>query len=325
MVASRKINADQKAQLLKKPALQASLAQLEEQIVQYKKFDQEYKLKLQTEKAELEKNYIERSSKELEEAVSSAKSEAAAAAVKEQQENLLLLSQFLKLAAIRRGEDETAEQEESKALEGLLAQVYAGDASAVAAMLNLIHGSSETLLSVNGEILNVSCKHSILSTMIVTKFNLDADIKTASLAQILAVLPEAETEAAVETAEYSVQSDPTIANAGLTEIDAPAVDELKGGQAGSAFDQGIPTNSGFGNGAANAAAEANWDQNNDLSTSQEWVEIPRDAAETDTGVTATPAAPSNVQSWADESAADSPAEVRSYNNSENVYFANLVT
>lgn len=66
------------------------------------------------------------------------------------------------------------------------------------------------------------------------------------------------------------------------------------------YDAGIPRNSGFGDGAANAAAEANWDTNNDLSTSQEWVEVPRDSAETDTGVTATPAAPSNVQSWADD-------------------------
>lgn len=158
MVSARKINADQKAQLLKKPALLASLAQLEEQIAQYKKFDQEYKIKLQTEKADFEKTHTERSSKELEEAVSSAKSQAATAAVKQQQDDLLLLSQFLKLAAIRRGEDEAAEQDESKALEGLLAQVYAGDASAVTAMLNLIQGSSDTLTSVNGEPLPVTCK-----------------------------------------------------------------------------------------------------------------------------------------------------------------------
>ncbi|KAK0119887.1 hypothetical protein ONS95_011317 [Cadophora gregata] len=163
LVASRKINADQKAQLLKKPALQASLTQLEEQIAQYKKFDQEYKVKLQTEKAEFEKTHIERSSKELEEAVGSAKSQAATAAVKQQQDDLLLLSQFLKLAAIRRGEDEAAELEESKALEGLLAQVYAGDASAVAAMLNLIQGSSETVTSVTGEPLSVTCRKSPLT------------------------------------------------------------------------------------------------------------------------------------------------------------------
>lgn len=111
---------------------------------------------------------------------------------------------------------------------------------------------------------------------------------------------------AVETAEYPVESDPTIANAGLTEIDAPNATTLTNGHTESNWDsQGIPQNATFGAGAANAAAEANWDQNNDLSTSQEWVEVPRDTAETDTGLTATPAAPSNVQSWADDQP-DSP-------------------
>jgi hypothetical protein len=76
--------------------------------------------------------------------------------------------------------------------------------------------------------------------------------------------------------------------------------------------QGIPQNSGFGDGAANAAAEANWDTQNDLSQSQEWVEVPRDSTETDTGITATPAAPSNVQSWADDQP-DSPTEVSIHN------------
>jgi hypothetical protein len=92
----------------------------------------------------------------------------------------------------------------------------------------------------------------------------------------------------------------------LTEIDAPTTTALTNGHSEPALEtQGIPQNSGFGDGAANAAAEANWDHNNDLSTSQEWIEVPRDAAETETGVTATPAAPSNIQSWADDQP-DSP-------------------
>ena len=124
--------------------------------------------------------------------------------------------------------------------------------------------------------------------------------------------PELEVEApAMETSEYPVQSDPTIANAGLTEVDAPPASNLLNGHNPTSFAHDIPQNSGFGDGAANAAAEANWDQNNDLSNSQEWVEVPRDAAETDTGVVATPAAPSNIQSWADEQP-DSPAKVSSF-------------
>jgi hypothetical protein len=114
---------------------------------------------------------------------------------------------------------------------------------------------------------------------------------------------------AAEAVEHPVQTDPTIANAGLTEIDEPVAAVLTNGHESTYETQGIPQNSGFGDGAANAAAEANWDNSNDLSTSQEWVEVPRDATETDTGVTATPVAPSNVQSWADDQP-DSPVEVR---------------
>jgi hypothetical protein len=158
LVALRKINADQKTQILKKPQLQASLTQLEEQIAQYKKFDQEYKARSQAEKAEFEKTFTDKASKDLEDAVAAAKAEVETIALKEQKDNLLLLSQFLKLAAIRRGENEAAELEESKALEGLLAQVYGGDTTAVAAMLHLIQGSSDTITSVNGEALTVTCK-----------------------------------------------------------------------------------------------------------------------------------------------------------------------
>ena len=91
MVAARKINADQKAQILNKPKLQESLAQLEEQINQYKKFDQEYKAKMQSEKAEYEKTFNDKASKELEAAIAATKSQAAADALKEQHDSLLLI------------------------------------------------------------------------------------------------------------------------------------------------------------------------------------------------------------------------------------------
>ena len=88
--------------------------------------------------------------------------QALAAAAKEQEESLLLVSQFLRLAAIRRGEEENAELEESKALEGLLASVYTGNSTAVSAMINLIKGSSETLKSVDNEDTAVTCKFGFL-------------------------------------------------------------------------------------------------------------------------------------------------------------------
>lgn len=50
LLAARKINPDQKAQAQKKPSLQASLAQLEEQVAQYKQFDEDYQKRLAAEK-----------------------------------------------------------------------------------------------------------------------------------------------------------------------------------------------------------------------------------------------------------------------------------
>lgn len=161
MVASRKINKDQQAQILKIPSLKASLSQLEEQISQYKKFDQEYKAKSQAEKAEFEKSFTERSGKELEDAVASAKADVKASAVKEQQDNLLLVSQFLRLAAIRRLEVERADEDLSKALEGLLATVYGGTTKAVTSIVNLIEGSSDLVKNVEEEDTTVTCKAAI--------------------------------------------------------------------------------------------------------------------------------------------------------------------
>jgi hypothetical protein len=161
LVALRKINADQKAQILKKPSLEASLAQLEEQIAQYKKFDQEYKARLQAEKAEFEKSFTERAAKELHEKVAAAKAEAVASAEKDQQAALLLLSQFLRLAAIRRGDEEAdANLDENKALEGVLAKVYTGNQEAVDTMVKLIQGSKDATVSINNEPLATTCKRS---------------------------------------------------------------------------------------------------------------------------------------------------------------------
>ena len=162
LVASRKINADQKAQILKKPSLQASLTQLEEQIAQYKKFDQEYKARSQLEKTEFEKSFTDRAKKELEENVEAAKKAAASSAEQDQRDALLLLSQFLRLAAIRRGDEEAdANLDENKALEGVLSQVYSGDLKAVDAMVNLIHGSEQATTSISSEPLKTTCQSSL--------------------------------------------------------------------------------------------------------------------------------------------------------------------
>lgn len=284
LVAARKINADQKAQILNKPKLQESLAQLEEQINQYKKFDQEYKAKMQSEKAEYEKTFNDKASKELEESVAAAKAEAATNALREQHDGLLLISQFLRLAAIRRGDEEAdATLDENKALEGVLAKVYTGDEEAVQTMLKIIQGSNVPTVSVSSEVLTTTY----------------AEIKAAVLAQAPPITAN-EVDPSSEPAQSLVETDSTITNAGLTEIDAPATSTLTNGHEETYNAHAVPQNSDFGDGAANAAAEAGWDASNDLSASQEWVEVPRAPVDTSTDTTAAPAPVSNVQSWADD-------------------------
>lgn len=161
LVASRKINNDQKAQALKKPSLQASLAQLEEQIAQYKKFDQEYQTRIATEKAALETAHKEDLAKLKEASYAEAKMEAN----KEEKEKMLVLSKFLRAAAAKRqtGDDTSTE---SRAFEGALLLVYGGDASAVAAMEKLIEGSGDKVPATDQELLDFTCTFSMMTSSV---------------------------------------------------------------------------------------------------------------------------------------------------------------
>lgn len=110
---------------------------------------------------------------------------------------------------------------------------------------------------------------------------------------------------------HLVQTDPTVAHAGLTEIDAGTDTALTNGQVNGASaeeaDAPIP-NADVGDNAANAAAESQWDAGNDLATSQEWVQIPKAAEvpQSETAPNAAPAPTSNP-SWADDQPDASPA------------------
>lgn len=153
LLSSRKINADQKVQAQKKPSLQASLIQQEEQIVQFKKFDEDYQKHLATEKAGLQTSH----QKELEQVRDITISEATAGSKKEAKENLLVLSKFLRAAAAKRqGGDETSA--ENRAFEGALLLIYGGETSAVEAMEKLIAGSDEKVPTVDQVPSEFTCK-----------------------------------------------------------------------------------------------------------------------------------------------------------------------
>ncbi|OAA60935.1 hypothetical protein SPI_04959 [Niveomyces insectorum RCEF 264] len=294
LVALKIINADQKAQHLKKPALFAQLAQLEEQYNQLKKLDQDYRQRLATEKADVTQSLTEKFNKEKADAVRAAVEKATADAQKNLHDSFLILSQFLRLAAARRADDQNPQQDENLALEGVLLQVYSGDENGVATMLKLVEGVDETTKSVANEPLETTY----------------AQVKAVSAAYA----------APLYQAEEPV-TDPTLANANLTEIESGENTPLLADKAapltnGHATEQEQTAstphaeNADVGNAAANAVGESQWDRTNDnqkeLSMSQEWVEVPRDPAETETGLAATPAAAANKQSWADEQPENPP-------------------
>lgn len=153
LLSSRKINADQKVQAQKKPSLQASLAQQEEQVVQFKQIDEDYQKHMAAEKVALQNSH----QKELEHVRDAAISEADAASKKEAKENLLVLSKFLRAAAAKRqGGDETSA--ENRAFEGALLLIYGGEISAVEAMEKLIAGSDEKVPTVDQVPSEFTCK-----------------------------------------------------------------------------------------------------------------------------------------------------------------------
>ncbi|KAK4152899.1 hypothetical protein C8A00DRAFT_15842 [Chaetomidium leptoderma] len=288
LVSSKIINPDQKLAHVKKPALQAQLFQLEEQLAQHKKIDQDFRARL----AEQEKALKEKFEADKADATAKLAEKAEADANTSLRNNFLILSQFLRLAAARRAEDADSTSDESMALEGVLLHIYSGDDSAVATMMKLVQGADEQTRSTSGETLQ-------------TTFG---QVKQAAIAhaapftQTETASQSTDTEAAVES-KQEPGTDLTVANAGLTEVDDGSATALTNGHPQEASSSNAaPSNTGVADDAANAAGESQWDTGNEMSTSQEWVDvrIPREPSETETGITATPAAPSNTQSWADD-------------------------
>jgi hypothetical protein len=153
LVETKKINADQKAQALKKPQLQAQLAGLEEQLAVYRKLDSEYEALLAKEKERLENSHAT--------ALLAARAEAAAETKadfeKTLKEKLLTFARFLAAAANRRnGGDETSD--DAKAIEGALFLVYSGDYNAVDNALKIIEGTEENVIGTDGTYSGVTCE-----------------------------------------------------------------------------------------------------------------------------------------------------------------------
>jgi hypothetical protein len=154
LVSAKVINADQKASLLKKPALQSQLAQYEEQLAQHKKVEADHRARI----AEIQKGLTDKAEKEKSAAIAESKAKADAEADASLRINLLHLSQFLRLAAARRAEDVDSTADENLALEGVLLHIYSGDDNAVETMLKLVRGVEEQTTSTGGDALQTTCK-----------------------------------------------------------------------------------------------------------------------------------------------------------------------
>ncbi|KAJ5476998.1 hypothetical protein N7539_007142 [Penicillium diatomitis] len=280
LVNEKKINADQKAQVLKKPTLQASITQLEEQIGHYKQFAAQYEARIESQKATLEKTHQE----ELEAVRANAIADATESSSRVLREQLLTLTKFLCAAANMRHSGET-ESLESQAFEGVLFQVYGGNKKAVDSMVKLVNGASEKVIGVEGEALELTY----------------GDVKVASNK----FAPAEETEVASEPV---AESDPTVANAGLTEVQDPPMNaESANAQTASASvqaDQIAPPAQTLTSDAANQVADTY--SQGASAVGDGWVEVPRDPAETETGLNATPAAVDNTS--ATSASAATPAE-----------------
>jgi len=129
------------------------LSQFEEQLAQFKQFDDESQKRLTSEKSALETSHKE----ELEKARDASVAESKAQGEKQSKDNLLVLSKFLRAAAAKRqGGDENSP--ENRAFEGALLLVYGGELGAVTAMEKLISGSDEMVPTVDGVPSDFSCK-----------------------------------------------------------------------------------------------------------------------------------------------------------------------
>ncbi|KAK7187128.1 hypothetical protein DPSP01_004051 [Paraphaeosphaeria sporulosa] len=291
LVSTRKINADQRAQYQKRPALQSQLAQFEEQLAAYKKFEEELQSKAAQEKEILQKGHSE----ELVKLRDTLKEEAALEVKKTFREQFLTLSRFLRAAAARRQLPEDDSNELTKAFEGALLQVYGGDPSAVAAAEKLIEGSHDSVPSTDGEILSVTYAQVKQAALEEAPFAAE-EAWADDVAQSQPTAPETDSPAAIST-------DPTVAHAGLTEIGTTT-----GTVTGAELDtSNAPAASSVDAGAANQAG-GDWDKpgpGSDDPLAESFEIVPRNPAETETP--AAPAAVNLTQSWADDTPEAAPA------------------
>lgn len=295
------INTDQKVQIEKKPALQAQLAQMEQQLAQFQKVHEQYRSRAAADKAEWEKS--------LEKAKEDAVSETKAGFQQSLKDSLLTLSQFLRLAAYRREEASEPESDESQAIEGVLLAIYAGDENAVSSMLKLVQGTDDKVFSVPGEELQTTCECLDFFFFFLRVRERSIPFLTRVAVSVVKTLA---TEYKTPLCEGAPQPDGAALEATVVDAaPAPAVDdeataEIAAGEASTVGEQDVSANGSVTVDAASAVAESHCDTENGLSASQEWVDVkvPHESSEAETQPDASPLSPpaatTQSKSWADD-------------------------
>ncbi|RMD43214.1 hypothetical protein DV735_g1971, partial [Chaetothyriales sp. CBS 134920] len=291
LVAEKKLNSDQKAQILKKPGLQTQVNQLEEQVSHYRAFFHEVEERFNREKAaliEAHQQEVARLRQEIEEQIQTPKA-------KDIDDELKVISHFLHAAASKR-QSEDADSEEVRAFEGILLQIYQGNFTALTTLRNLIIGSEERVTDTENNLLDVTF----------------AQVRTAALAESVETANLAEEEG---SAPEPVQ-DETAAYSGLTELDstAAATTQTNGGAASQS--DALSPEASTADDAANPVAETAWNPEASTTTdgsanAEEWIHISNKPAETETNApTSQPATlpaaqpptqpAAQTESWAEE-------------------------
>lgn len=283
----KKINQDQKAQLQKKPQIEAQLKQLQEQQKNFEEFAKELETKHDKEKASLQETH----EAELQKAKDAATQQHTETSTTQVGDAIRTTCQFLHAVALSRSND-SLPAEELSAYEAVLNHLYQGNQIAIDTLTNLVEGSEDKITDATSD-----------DTIEFTFAQLKASAEKAPSA-ISANIEDDEEDTKDTSATPAVQEvpevDQTIANAGLTELeDTTALPNTN--EAATAIPEAAPEQVSTTGDAANAVAEASWAPEQPLSASQtgeDWVQVPRDPAETETPHA--PAPNTSGSNWADE-------------------------
>lgn len=285
--------------------MEAQLVQLEEQQKTFIEFAQDLETRFDKEKAAIADSHDAEIERLKEEAVQ----ESVAISEKKVRDALQVACQFLHAAAYQR-QREDVEENEKQAYEAVLFHLYQGNSTALETITNVVEGKEVNITEPSGDEIDFTFAQLKISAMSTLSEDQADTQGTTEVGTEVDVEPETEPEPEPES-EPSLETplvDLTIANAGLTELEdttaipTSATEVVSPDNASSA----APEQASTAGEAANAVAESAWNAEASMTTDntqagEDWVQVPRDPAETETGTS--PAVQQSTSNWADEAGA----------------------